>query len=361
MSRKIKVVRLLPVLNFGGVESRVSLQAKLMDRDKFELRVCTFWGAGEAARRIEEQGIGVDVLGVDPRVRNPVATLRLWRYLIEQRPDVLHASIAEAMFHGALAGWLAAVPRVIIEETGQPGRGALGNLAYGWIGSLVDKVVGVSQATCDYLIERDRMPADRVQLIYNCGHPRFFERPPKPSKREGALRVFTAGRLVAVKNQQMLLEVMARLIHDEGLAVHLSIAGDGPLRSALEARRDELKLGGHVSFLGFREDVEALLERCDVFVVPSHSEGCSIALLEAMAMGVVPLGSTASGVREVMGELGEELMAASDDHERWAELLRRASQWGDQDLCRLGERAREIAHRRFSPRRYIDDLELLYR
>src|SRR5690242_14126551 len=93
------VVRLIPVLDFGGVETNFVQQARTIDRSKYDFRVCTFWKHGEAARRIEASGIQVDVLDVHPSIRNPRATRTLLRYLRRVRPDVVHASIGEANFH----------------------------------------------------------------------------------------------------------------------------------------------------------------------------------------------------------------------------------------------------------------------
>ena len=358
--RRKKVVRLLPVLDFGGVESRVTLQSSLMDHERFELRVCTFWKPGQAAEAIREMGVPVDVLDVDPSVRNPRATLKLWAYLAQQKPDVLHASIAEAMFHGAIASWLAKTPLSIIEDTGVPARSTAGNLAYATISRLVDVVIGVSQATCDYLLTEDRMPRDRVELLYNCGNPRFFNERTRGYKRSGPLRLFTAGRLVPVKNHETLLRAVAHLVHEEERDITLDIAGDGGLREDLSSLIEQLDLAEHVTLLGFRTDVRELLDAHDVFVIPSHSEGCSVALLEAMATGIPPLGSTASGVREGMGELGDEYLTDSRDLQGWIDVLRTAHGWSDADREEIGSAAREIAHRRFSPARYIGALHDLY-
>ncbi len=360
--KRIKVIRLIPVLDFGGVESRFILQSRLMDRERFELRVCTFWKPGAAAEQIEALGIPVDVLDVDPAVRNPMATLKLWMYLLGQQPDVVHASVAEAMFHGALAGFLAGVPRRIIEDTGVPSRSAKGNLIYGAIARLVHQVIGVSKATCRYLIEQDQMPEERVRLLYNCGKPAYFEGSRssyKPSEGE-PFKLFTAGRLVEVKNQGMLIEAMDLLVNERGLNVHLNIAGEGALKEELERSIQDRGLEEHVSLLGFRRDVRELLDAHDLFVIPSHSEGCSIALIEAMATGIPVLGSTADGVVEVMGELHEAFAIPASDVQGWVEAIAAMVGRSEQERAELGSRGRRIAHEGFSPERYIGDLERLY-
>ena len=52
-SKRPRVIRLIPVLDFGGVESRFVLLSRLIDRSRFDFRVCTFWKDGAAARAVE--------------------------------------------------------------------------------------------------------------------------------------------------------------------------------------------------------------------------------------------------------------------------------------------------------------------
>jgi glycosyltransferase involved in cell wall biosynthesis len=204
-----RIVRLLPTLDFGGVESRALLQSELHDRDQFELRVCTFHSDGAAAAAIRERGIPVDVLGQDPSIRNLRATSALARYLAQRRPDVLHASIVEANFHSLLRPpSLRGRPRVIVEEVGSPSHGRLARNVFRLLYRRADRIVGVSQATCDYLTQVDRAPPDKVRLIYNCAAQRFFAdaSPPRPSfvERRAArepFRLLLVGRMVEVKNR----------------------------------------------------------------------------------------------------------------------------------------------------------------
>ena len=358
---RIKVVRLIPVLDFGGVESRFILQSKLIDRERFDFRVCTFWKPGAAAEKIRESGIEVDVLGVNPAVRNLDATLKLFLYLNEHKPDVLHASIVEAMFHGAIASFLARVPLRIIEDTGVPTRSAVGNMAYGAISRLVHHVIGVSQATCDYLLEQDRMAKDRVRLLYNCGKPEFFQGD-RTRKRDpdAPLALFTAGRLVPVKNQLMLIEMMRQLVHERGVNVTLDIAGDGALMEDLQQAIVDAELEEHVTMLGFRKDVRELLDEHDLFILPSHNEGCSIALIEAMATGSPVLGSTAPGIAEVMGKLGAHYLVPPKEVKTWVDRVEEIAAWSGEELDAYGARGQKIARAEFSPQRYIGDLERLY-
>ncbi len=356
--RPIRITRLLPVLDFGGVESRVILQSEMIDRTEFDYRVCTFWKPGEAAKKIRDAGIHVDVLGVDPAVRNPRATAALTSYLRQESPDILHASITEANLHGALAGTLARIPCRVVEEVGIPSRSRLGGLVFGGIYGLSHRVVGVSEATCGVL-RREGAAEEKTRLIYNCADPIFFEEPVAQRPSSPPTQFLAVGRLVAVKNHAMLLRAFRRVV-DTNAEVRLRIAGEGPMRDELSALIAELNLQNHVELLGFRTDILQLLQASHAFLLPSLSEGCSISLIEAMSSGIVPLGSKADGITEVMGDLGE-LQIAADDIDGWTEAMIRCATMSDAERHQLGRRARRIALRRFSPEVYLQTVSAMYR
>ncbi len=350
------VVRLLPVLDFGGVESRVVLQAALHDRDAYDLRVVAFDRPGQAAARIAEAGIPVEVLGTSPAIRNPRATAALLRYLRRVRPAVLHASIAEANLHGAVAGALAGVPARIVEEVGVPVRSRRGRALHGAVMRLAHRVVGVTAATVDWLATEERLPRDRLALVYNCGKPQYFG-PVTRRARTGPLRIVTAGRLVWQKDHARLVTAFAA----SGLDAELWIAGEGPLRAEIEAEIAARGVGDRVRLLGFRDDIRALLDEADVFVLPSVSEGCSVALIEAMASGIPCLASEIPGNVEVIGALGADALAPPASVPAWADALRAFAARSPDEREALGRRGREIAIARFSPSAYLERVASLYR
>ena len=86
-----------------------------------------------------------------------------------------------------------------------------------------------------------------------------------------------------------------------------------------------------------------LLRQADVFLLPSLSEGCSLALAEAMASGIPVIGSNVGGVPEVMGELGADWLVGPHDVVGWLRRLHveRRRRLG-RDLQRLGVDGKRI-------------------
>jgi glycosyltransferase involved in cell wall biosynthesis len=305
-----RVIVAVPVLDYGGIESHTITHALKLQGHVESLRVCCLTCDGAAADLIRRAGVPVDVLHTNPSVRDPRATYRLWRYLRRQAPTVVHLRTGAMTVHGLLAAAAAGVPVRIAEEVGLPQRGRLGKLLFPWLYRLACRVVGVSDAVVEHLITHDGVNAARVVRIYNPVDDRFFPEQAPPA-REQASSILTVGRLVPEKAQEVLLRATAAL-RESVPDARLIVAGDGPLRTSLEAQARQLGLDDAVRFVGHRRDVAELLAEADVFVLPSRSEGMGVALVEAMASQVPCVASAVGGIPEVLGEAGGYLVAPGD-------------------------------------------------
>jgi glycosyltransferase involved in cell wall biosynthesis len=125
--------------------------------------------------------------------------------------------------------------------------------------------------------------------------------------------VVTAGRLVPVKAHVLLIQSFADVVRRVPTA-RLLIVGEGPERESMERTIAGLGLRDSVLLAGHRDDVGCILQACDVFCLPSFSEGLSISLLEAMASGL-PVVATAVGStpRVVTPETGRLVPPADQD------------------------------------------------
>jgi glycosyltransferase involved in cell wall biosynthesis len=351
---------LVSELDFGGVETGIVIQSQLIDRERFDFRVCTFWKAGASARKVQELGVPVDVLDTDPFIYSPKATFALARYLRKMRPDVLHASITEADVHASVLAPLRLAKRTIIDEGGFPEIARFRRrVVFSVLNRMVDDIVVVSAGLGEFLAEREAAPRDKLRLIPNCGQPAYFERPKENYEAHPTrFRVAAVGRLVEVKNHASVIQALA-LLPSSGVELH--IFGSGPLKDELlEVSRangvsDRVFLRGYVSD-ALRDELAAM----DAYVMPSHAEGCSLALIEAMALGLPVLVSRVSGNLEVVGPTGNGWMVDPTDVAGWADAIQRLrSLPADQRLAH-GEACRRRAQEHFSPEAYVGRLEQLY-
>ena len=148
------------------------------------------------------------------------------------------------------------------------------------------------------------------------------------------------GRLHPQKNVGMLLLAFKLLLQEKPhLPLRLKLAGTGPSERRLKALADELSISQQVEFLGHVNDVGDLLERSDLFVLPSISEGISNALLEAMAHGLPCVVTNIPGNSEVIQDGRNGIVIQPEDAAGLARAL--AGMADDEEFRRkVGRQAR---------------------
>ena len=162
------------------------------------------------------------------------------------------------------------------------------------------RVIAVSEAVRAVLL-RAGVSAERVVVVHDGVDPPPGAPLPTELAWVAALPrplYLAVGALVTHKGHRVLVDTMA------ALPGSLVIAGEGPLRGALEARVAHLGLAGRVHLVGEVEPIGGLLRLADVFVHPSLEEGLGQVVLEAMGAGARVVASAAGGLPEVVGETG---------------------------------------------------------
>lgn len=150
------------------------------------------------------------------------------------------------------------------------------------------------------------------------------------------------GRLSPQKNLRVLLDAYAKARPSLDERLKLVIAGDGPEKGFLMRKAEQLKVNNDVVFTGAVSDNEKLelLNRFDVFLMPSIYEGCPIALLEAMASSKAIISSNIPSIREIVKNNEEAILIDPQDIEGLKHAILLLCK--DSDLrLKLGENARE--------------------
>lgn len=162
--------------------------------------------------------------------------------------------------------------------------------------------------------------ARRAFTVRNGVRLEAFERFAPRRRAEGAFEIIFIGRLVNWKGVEQLLRAVAPLI-----GVQLSILGEGPEASSLQALSDSLGLSQMVRFCGALTAPEVLerLAHAHVLALPSEYEGLSHTLLEACAAGVPCIASECGGNPEVIEHERSGLLVPYGDVLRLREALQR--------------------------------------
>jgi glycosyltransferase involved in cell wall biosynthesis len=303
----MKVLLCSPGMDVGGAERVVLQLTEGLAQRGHHVAVSGAAGPLDAELgRLEAERIVLPERGRSP-AGAVGAALRLAKAIKRLAPDVVHGHNVKAAVTAATGARIAGVRgRAALVATFH-GVGAREQRASAWLLRGVDAVACVSADLADKLLTAG-YPRERVTVIHNAvSIPAPLDAQTRAAL-DAELRldarpvVLAVGRLVEQKNHLRLLDAVAEA-RARGLEARFLIAGDGPLRGALEARRDDLGVDC-VSFLGVRPDVRALMARCDLTVFSSDWEGLSIAALESLAAGTPIVSTPVEGMSGLLHDAG---------------------------------------------------------
>lgn len=339
------ILHVIDALNVGGAQELLVLLAEKTPKSAYQTLVCVIQPDTTIKARIESKGVMVHcfnrprpsiyhpydfILYFYKNVRDIIALCR------QHKVDVVHCHLSDAEFTGIPAGWLYRADRVISTvhyPALLPERKAGDFRNYFRIGvtrilyHLTDSVVAVSDDVAEQLKSVFHLAPSKIQIIINgidveaihgtLANPEWL---PSVDALPGQRLITAVGRLMPPKGHRYLVEAMPYLTRRLG-NLKLLLAGDGDLRESLEQQSQSLGVQDVVSFLGSRNDVREILALTEVFVLPSTSEGTSMALLEAMAAGKPIVATDIPGNRAVLKHEYNCLLVPPGNPEKLAEAI----------------------------------------
>jgi glycosyltransferase involved in cell wall biosynthesis len=340
----VKILRIIARLNVGGPARHVVWLTKALQDGEFESLLL----AGRVPAGEEDMGYVAEANGVEPvfieemsrelSIKDIVSLVKIFRLILREKPDIIHTHTAKAGTVGRSAAflyrWL--TPAVL---AGRPRRL---KVVHTFHGHVFHSYYGKFKTSLFVLIEKllARFATDRIVVIsnqqfdeihgqvgigkkeqfavvplgidlepFNAADMRRDELKSELAVDSSTILVGFVGRLTEIKNIQILLKVAHKyenLVDPALPRLHFVIAGDGHLRGSLEAEASELGIG-NITFLGNREEIEAVYAGLDVVALTSLNEGTPLSLIEAMASGKPVISTTVGGVIDLLGPAVETL------------------------------------------------------
>ena len=264
------------------------------------------------------------------------------------RPDIVHLNSSKAGVLGRIAAAAAGVPVCIFTAHGWAFKaaGGIGASCYLWADRVMRPLA--TMVICVSETERSAGVAARVctpaKTIVIANAVDVGDPVGRSQNTARLLEIVSVGRLAPPKDFLTLLEAFEMLPLGKA---RLTLVGGGPLRQRLESEISRRGLTEVVDLAGEVQDVRSMLERSDIFVLSSHSEGMPISVLEAMATGLPVVASDVGGVHEVVQESATGFLVPPGDVEGMAERL--VQLIGDAALRqRLGDAGRQRVEQHFA-------------
>lgn len=350
----------------GGAESVLLALATRIDASRFRSLALLPY-KGWLHGKLQENGIPV-FLAKSSAWYDPALPKAMARLVRQEEVQLIHSHLPDQNFYACLVG-RATGTRTVVTYHGlatSPETDKLRSaIKRWWVRHSADAVVAVSDHLKQALTDL-QFPRDRIFRIHNGVDVERFELPETHSLRaelgycNGTKLVGMVANLREGKGYEYFIEAAARVAKANPQVRFLAVGEiDETIRTEMQRLIHQTSLGDRFLFTGFRQDVPAILNDLDIFVLSSVSEGFSLATVEAMAAGKPVIATRSGGPEEIIDHGRDGILIPPAD----AEALAR-------EICSLLEhpdRARELAeagHRKattaFSMQRMIADYERLY-
>ncbi|WP_199052855.1 glycosyltransferase family 4 protein [Aquitalea sp. ASV15] len=322
---------------------------------------------GEYSKKLIQMGFNWQAAPLNRRSLNPLCELRflLWlrKWLLQQKPDLVHSFTIKCAIYGSLVAKLTFVPARVNAVAGLGYVFTSKDLRARFLRPIVRTLMRLAltgknarlilQNPDDVRLfqKADIVSYDSIRLIMGSGvNCNRFIGNHEERKSRSAVKVLLTARLLWDKGVAEFVEAAQQLRQECGSNIHFLLAGSpdpgNPAAVPLQIVESWVN-DGIVEWLGHVDDMPKLLSSVDIFVLPSYREGLPRTLIEAGACSLPLITTDVPGCREVVSQHGQNgLLVPVQDSRQLAAAIRKL--YEDPDLRkRLGAAAREHVYREF--------------
>jgi glycosyltransferase involved in cell wall biosynthesis len=387
VKRKVNILFLSHSPDIGGAERCLLNIFKYLDRDRFR-PFAVFSREGPLKGMAESLNVKTFISPIDwwiypanlkgephwDRITSDFFPQvdALVRIIEKERIDLVHTNTS-VIWAGAFAAKIAGVPHLwhiheILDShpSLQPYHGL--STVYSLMNSFSDKVVVVSKIIEEKLLPG--IPAKKIVVIPNGIDLPEFRSPRNPAEKgirdeigleKDGLIVGTVGNIVQEKGYDVLIEA-ARILRDRMDHVHFVVVGAEGDPQVAERLRDMVAgkgLSGSFHFIGYRNDVPAILEEIDLYVNTSLTEASPLSVMEAMAAAKPVVASRCGGMGDVVVDGATGYLVDPGDPTLLAEAIQRLLT-SRKNMEAFGGAGRERAQKYFDVRQQVSLLKDQY-
>lgn len=356
---RIKILFCIDNLVRGGTELQLIGLIDRLDRTLYDPHLLTI-------RPTPGELIPADCKHLEwhvPRLLSPGGLAAIWRlrnFLRRGKFQVVQTFFQDSTVFGGAAAWLAGVPvRLACFRDLGFWRTRLQSLLLHRVYPLMTGFLANSEVVKKNFVEHDGLKAEDIRVIYNGID---IEALPWARHQGPTTDVGIVGNLTRqVKRTDLFIKaaaIVSRRLGGPDIRWH--VIGDGHLRPEMEDLARSEGIADKVVFAGRISDVPGYLEKLQVGVLCSDSEGFSNAILEYMLKGCACVATEVGGNPEVILEKETGLLVPPDDAEALADALMEMIE--NVDLRRtVAEKARRHCESGYNWQKCVSEHEEVYR
>jgi glycosyltransferase involved in cell wall biosynthesis len=387
-----RVLRILNRINVGGPVLNAFYLTKHLPGE-FETKL--LMGQKEdheasAAYLAEELGIDYTIIPEMGRSINPANDLtafkKLRSYIKEFKPDIVHTHAAKPGTLGRLAATLEKVPVIVHTYHGHVFHSYFNSFktkffiqTERFLAKKSSAIIAISeQQKKELAFDFKIAPPEKFRVIpLGFDLDRFqknqLEKRQKFRKefsiKDEEIAIGIIGRLVPIKNHQLFLKAIAKVLQSSPKKIKAFIIGDGDVRKDLESTAQRLGIKFSTEkdsvhphplvFTSWRSDIDVINAGLDIATLTSFNEGTPVSLIEAQAADKPIVSTRVGGIKDIVKEGETALLADVNDEDGFCNNLLQLV--NDDNLRhRMGSNSSQYVMQKFSYQRLTKDVAELY-
>lgn len=364
----IRVLNILDTISSGGVERRRLSMAKLLDKKQFELKIICTYAVGEFPKEFSKYNVEIIELGTFKSIFDIKQHIKVQKIIESFKPHIIHGAVFEGVTLAAINGFIKRVPVIIIEETSDPqNRTWKGNLLMKIFAKLSHKVIGVSPAATDYLLDVLKIKSSKVILINNgVAKPRnvtndeITNLKSKLQINENQIVIGAMGRLFSdtTKRFSDLIKAFA-IVLKNGVNAKLVVVGAGRELDNYIKLSKELEIYEHIHFAGYQNDTALYYKLFDIFSLVSAHESFGLVIAEAMLNELPVVATRVGGIQYIVEDNVTGYLVEKYNVSEISKMLLRLCE-NKQLRINMGIAGYKRAVNNYSEDRYVKEVQHLY-
>lgn len=359
--KKLNILLLLEDFNIGGLERVVETLYDGFEKKKYKIQLWCIASGGDLADKFAHAKKNVRILHLRT-YHNPLNIFKLSYLIKKERFHIVHTHGYFAGVMGRIAAYIAGVPVIVSHVHTAWNLKSRNRLIDKLLSRITDKIICCSKAVRDFVVYKEGIDLQKTALIYN-GCPCVIPDREIISNHNliHEIQIIVVASLVENKGHRFLFEAIARINRNlENKPIKLIVVGDGPLKMELIQLIQYLEIVENVEFIGIIEDVQPIIARSDILVLPSiKREGMPIVVLEAMCHAKPVIGTRIGGIPELIEDGVNGFLIEPKDS---TDLSERILMLVNHKLIReqMGMAGRQIFLNKYTSEKMIQNIDRLY-
>jgi glycosyltransferase involved in cell wall biosynthesis len=356
MTKKIKIVLVLPSLVAGGAERIISFISQNLDSERFNSKLLIAGFEKDNAYNVDN----VDVTYLNKK-RVLFAVPLIFLFLLKNRPNVVLSSLSHLNVVMAIMSYFFRKTKFIgreatvlsqddkIKKDSKPTE-KKNFFSFGFLYTnmydKLDAVVCQSQDMAKDMVKNFGVSQSKVKIINNpiSSLPPLIEN----KKNSDIKRFITVGRLSIEKGNLRLIRLLSKLTFD----YTYTIIGDGNEKDAVFREAKALGVMDKINHISFTNDVNKYISEHDVFLQGSYVEGFPNAVLESCVVGVPVIAfNVPGGTKEIIKNGINGFLVETE--EEYIECLHKNVSWNPKEI-------RNSVYKKFNKEKIIHEYETMF-